>query len=102
MQPNKANGFLAGGIVSGVITMFFGIIGLVFKIIGVVFVNNPEEVNVTVNGRVLEGAEAAEAAFKTGKALSTVGGVFLIATAVTLVICLTLFAIYAGKRNSMR
>ena len=101
MQQKNANAFLVGGVIAGVMTMFLGIIGFVFKLIGVIYVNNPDEVEVTINGRVLQGEEAAEMALKVGNVMSTVGGVILIGTAVLFVICLILLIIYAGKRKQM-
>ena len=98
-MKSKNAGSLIGGIISAFVAMFCGICGLVFKLIGTVFVNNPEEVHVTVNGRVLEGKEAAEAALKLGGILSTVGGVMLIIASVFLLIFLILLIVYFVRKE---
>ena len=90
------NRYMIGGIISGVMMFISGIVGLVFTIIGKVFVARPEDVTVTINGRVLEGAEAAEKALQIGNILSGVGGVLLIAAAVFLVVCIVLLVVYSA------
>ena len=90
------NRYMIGGIISGVMMFISGIVGLVFTIIGKVFVARPEDVIVRVNGRVLEGAEAAEKALQIGNILSGVGGVLLIAAAVFLVVCIVLLVVYSA------
>ena len=97
------NRYMIGGIISGVMMFISGIVGLVFTIIGKVFVARPEDVTVTINGRVLEGAEAAEKALQIGNILSGVGGVLLIAAAVFLVVCIVLLVVYSAiMKEGMR
>ena len=99
-MQEKNTAMLVGAIISGVITFFCGIIGLVCTILGVSFTANPEHVNVEVNGRVLEGAEAAEAALKAGKVLSTVGGICLVIALIMLVIAIVLGVLYGKKKRA--
>ena len=99
-MKSKNTGLLIGGIISGVFGMVFGIIGMVCRIIGTVFVRNPENVTVTINGRVLEGEEAVEEALKIGEIMVKIGGGSLIVASILALICLVLVIIYFVKRNN--
>ena len=66
--------------------------------IGMMYLANPENVNIEVNGRVLEGAEAVAAAEKAGSFMSTTGGILLIIAVVTLITAIVLAVLYGKKR----
>lgn len=90
MNQNKGTGRVIFGVASFILAGVNGIIGLIFSIIGGAFLADPENVDVTVNGRVLTGQEAVEAAEKLGRIFSTVGVVTLILCVVFVVLGIVL------------
>ena len=99
MQKSKNIGFMIGGAISGVVAMVVGIVGFVFRLIGTVFVSDPEHVTMTVNGEVLHGKEAAEAALKLGNVFVILGGGMIIAALILLAICIALLIVYFSRKN---
>lgn len=68
MQPNAiSNRYLVGSIISGIFMFISGIVGVILFVVGKIFTANPEDVKVEINGRLLEGKEAAEKALEIGK-----------------------------------
>lgn len=98
MRTNKDNsGFLVLGIAPGIPALIFGLIGILFSVLGGVFSAAPDKVNITVNGKLLEGAEAVEYASKLGNIFSVVGGIGLVLAAVMIGICVTMLLVYLHK-----
>ena len=101
MQPNAiSNRYLVGSILSGVFMFFSGLVGMILFIIGKVFVANPEGVRVEINGRLLEGREAAEKALQIGNVLSGDGGVLMVIAFVFLVILLIMLTLYSRYKRA--
>ena len=92
----KRIGFWGACCVTAVFMAIFGIGGIVCVIVGRIFLADPESVNVVSNGRVLEGAEAVEAAIRAGNVLSLIGGV-LLGLALIILVAVIVFAILYGK-----
>ena len=99
MQQRDNKGLLIGGIIPGVRGFPLLIVGIVFKIIGTVFVSNPEGVKVEINGEILEGKEAADAALRIGNVLSKFGGWFLRGAAVLIAIAILLLVLYFNSKK---
>ncbi|MBO6297359.1 MAG: hypothetical protein J6N53_00820 [Lachnospiraceae bacterium] len=89
------------GIVWGGISFISGIVGVVFFVVGRIFVANPEGGTMTVNGQVLEGEEAIEAACKLGNTFSVIGIVLVIVAVVLLVVSLVLFRVYSIRKKQL-
>ena len=99
MQKAKNFGFMIGGIISGSIGMVVGIVAFVFHLVGTVFVNNPDEVTMTVNGEQLHGKEAAEAALKLGNTFVGLGKGLGVFAAALLAFCIALLILYFTRRK---
>lgn len=103
MRTNRNNdGWLALGIVPGIPAFIFGLIGLLFSILGGIFSAGPDKVKITVNGRLLEGAESVEYATKVGNIFSVIGGIGLVLAAVMIGICVTMLIIYLHKNQTQQ
>lgn len=101
MQPNAiSNRYLVGSIISGIFMFISGIVGVILFGIGKVFMANPEDVKVEINGRLLEGKEAAEKALEIGKFFSEIGGVLLVIAFVLLAILLIMIAVYSKNKRA--
>ena len=101
MQPNAiSNRYLVGSIISGIFMFISGIVGVILFIVGKIFTANPEDVTVEINGRLLEGKEAAEKALEIGKFFSGIGGVLLVIAFVLLAILLIMIAVYSKNKRA--
>ena len=95
MQNN--NKYMVGSVITGILAAVAGIVGFVFFIMGRGFVSDPEGITVTINGRTLEGVEAAEKALAIGNAFSGIGGVILVIGAVLGITCAVLLITHYRK-----
>ena len=101
MQPNAiSNRYLVGSIISGIFMFISGIVGVILFVVGKIFTANPEDVKVEINGRLLEGKEAAEKALEIGKFFSGIGGVLLVTAFVLLAILLIMIAVYSKNKRA--
>ena len=101
MQPNAiSNRYLVGSIISGIFMFISGIVGVILFVVGKIFTANPEDVTVEINGRLLEGKEAAEKALEIGKFFSGIGGVLLVIAFVLLAILLVMIAVYSKNKRA--
>ena len=98
-MKGKHFGFLLGGIIPGAVAFVLAIIGTVFRILGTVFVNHPDEVKVTINGKRLHGEEAVEAAERLGSIFSNIGSGLLITGCILALVCLIMIIIFFVKRS---
>ena len=102
MQPKKDKyaGLMIASIIPGMFAFFSGLFGVVFSIIGNVQMARPQDVSVTINGKQLEGEEAARYAYTLGKILATLGGIALVVAFVLVMICVILAVIYISKSRN--
>ena len=102
MRTNRNNGLLVLGLIPGIPASIFGIVGLVFSIIGGIFSAMPDKVNITVNGRLLEGEEAVESAMKMGNIFSVIGGIGLVLAAVFIGCGVAMLLVYLHRSQAQQ
>ena len=102
MRTEKDNGLLVLGIAPGIPALIFGFIGLLFSILGAIFSAGPDKVKITVNGRLLEGAESAEYAAKLGNIFSVIGGIGLVLAALMIGICVAMLLLYMHRSQTQQ
>lgn len=95
MQQKNGTGKLVGGILCAMLAFFNFIPALICLLMGFIYGANPAEVDITINGEKLYGAEAVDAALKLSAIFKTIGTVTLIIGALCVILAVVFIVGYS-------